>query len=145
MTPKNFNFQKTFYSKNYSYFNDQKNASNFFGCWKVKYVPILCLYFWGPKQWEGTISKKRRSFHWFSRNSELEATWISLIGWPHKTSSMYVYYANWQNLIDSENIFAPSILNSRLDFEILFKLVFISLFFGKLKTPQFTFDIFWPL
>ena len=22
MTPKNFNFQKTFYSKNYSYFND---------------------------------------------------------------------------------------------------------------------------
>ena len=42
-----------------------------------------------PKQWEGTISKKRRSFHWFSRNSELEATWISLIGWPHKTSIYY--------------------------------------------------------
>ena len=43
------------------------------------------------KQWEGTISKKRRLFHWFSRNSELEATWISLIGWPHKTSSIYVH------------------------------------------------------
>ena len=43
-----------------------------------------------PKQWEGTISKKRRSFHWFSCNSELEVTWISLIGWPHKTSSTYL-------------------------------------------------------
>ena len=42
-----------------------------------------------PKQWEGTISKKRRPFHWFSRNSELEATWISLIGWPHKMSITY--------------------------------------------------------
>ena len=49
MTPKNFNFQKSFYRKNYSYFNDQKNAPNFFGCLKVKYLwPILCLYFWGP-------------------------------------------------------------------------------------------------
>ena len=35
------------------------------------------------EQWEGTISKKRRLFHWFSRNSELKATWISLIGWPN--------------------------------------------------------------
>ena len=26
-------------------------------------------------------------FHWFSCNSDLEATWISLIGWPHKTSN----------------------------------------------------------
>ena len=42
------------------------------------------------EQWEGTISKKRRLFHWFSRNSELEATWISLIGWPRKTSTTYV-------------------------------------------------------
>ena len=39
-----------------------------------------------PKQWEGIISKKRRLFYWVSRNFELEATWISLIGWPHKTS-----------------------------------------------------------
>ena len=43
-----------------------------------------------PKQWEGTISKKRRLFHWFSRNSELEATWIILIWWPQKTSKHYV-------------------------------------------------------
>ena len=28
---------------------------------------------------------KRRSFRWFLRNSELEGTWISLIGWPQKT------------------------------------------------------------
>ena len=38
----------------------------------------------------GTVSKKRRSFHWFSRNSELEATWVSLISWPHKMSNKYV-------------------------------------------------------
>ena len=42
------------------------------------------------EQWEGTISKKRRLFQWFSRNSELEATWINLIGWPHKTSNAHV-------------------------------------------------------
>ena len=40
------------------------------------------------KQWEGKILKKRGSFHWFSGNSELETTWISLIGWPHKTSNI---------------------------------------------------------
>ena len=34
--------------------------------------------------------KKKRSFRWFSCNSEVEATWTSLIGWPHKTSSIYV-------------------------------------------------------
>ena len=40
------------------------------------------------EQWEGAISKKRRLFCWFSQNSELETTWISLIGWLHKTSSV---------------------------------------------------------
>ena len=42
------------------------------------------------QKWEGMILKKKRLFHWLSSNSEVEATWISLIGWPHKTSSMYV-------------------------------------------------------
>ena len=37
------------------------------------------------------ISKKTRSFRWFSSNSEVEATWASLIGWPHKTSTTYVH------------------------------------------------------
>ena len=46
-----------------------------------------------PKQWEGTISKQWRSFHWFSLNSELEATWINLIGWPHKASILEHAYA----------------------------------------------------
>ena len=35
------------------------------------------------------ILKKARSFCWFSSNSEVEAPWTSLIGWPHKTSTMY--------------------------------------------------------
>ena len=41
------------------------------------------------QKWEGMISKKRRSLCWFSRNSEVEATWISLIGWPHKMSTIH--------------------------------------------------------
>ena len=36
------------------------------------------------QKWEG------RLFHWFSSNSEVEATWTSLIGWPHKTSILYL-------------------------------------------------------
>ena len=39
------------------------------------------------QKWEGMILKKTRSF---SSNSEVEATWFCLIGWPHKTSSKYV-------------------------------------------------------
>ena len=35
------------------------------------------------------ISKKRRSFHWLSCNSKLEAAWISLIGRTHKTSTIH--------------------------------------------------------
>ena len=42
------------------------------------------------QKWEGMILKKTRSFRWFFGNSEVEATWASLIGWPHKTSIIYV-------------------------------------------------------
>ena len=38
----------------------------------------------GNNFWE-----KRLSW-WFSHNSEVEATWTSLIGWPHKTSTTYI-------------------------------------------------------
>ena len=33
---------------------------------------------------------KSMSFHQYSRNSDVETTWISLIGSHHKTSNMYV-------------------------------------------------------
>ena len=39
---------------------------------------------------EGTKKIKSTSFHQYSWNSEVETTWISLIGWHHKTSSTYV-------------------------------------------------------
>ena len=39
--------------------------------------------FWGPAEIEGMILKKTRLFCWVSSNSELEATWTSLIGWRH--------------------------------------------------------------
>ena len=60
--------------------------------------------FWGfSKQWEGTISKTIRLFHWFSRNSE--ATWISLIRLPHKRSTVEFYAI--EN-IDKKTCFASS-------------------------------------
>ena len=31
---------------------------------------------------------KKKSFCWFSSNSEVETTWASLICWPHKTSNI---------------------------------------------------------
>ena len=40
---------------------------------------------------EGTKKMKSMSFHQYSWNSEVETTWISLIGWHHKTSSRYVH------------------------------------------------------
>ena len=39
---------------------------------------------------EGTKKIKSMSFHQYSWNSEVETTWISLIGWHHKTSTKYV-------------------------------------------------------
>ena len=36
---------------------------------------------------EGTKKIKSTSFHQYSWNFEVETTWISLIGWQHKTSS----------------------------------------------------------
>ena len=42
------------------------------------------------QKWEGMILMKRMSFCWFLRNSEVEASWISLIRWPHKGSNTQV-------------------------------------------------------
>ena len=36
---------------------------------------------------EGMKKMKSMSFHQYSWNSEVETTWISLIGWHHKTST----------------------------------------------------------
>ena len=41
---------------------------------------------------EGMKKIKSMLFHQYSWNSEVETTWISLIGWPHKTSNKYVLY-----------------------------------------------------
>ena len=40
---------------------------------------------------EGTKKIKSTSFHQYSWNSEVETTWISLIGWHHKTSIIYLF------------------------------------------------------
>ena len=44
---------------------------------------ILTIYFW---------KFKSSSFHQYSWSSEVETTWISLIGWPHRTSINYLPY-----------------------------------------------------
>ena len=44
---------------------------------------------------EGTKKIKSMSFHQYSWISEVETTWISLIGWHHKTSSIYLSNTTW--------------------------------------------------
>ena len=39
---------------------------------------------------EGMKKIKKMLFHQYSWKSEVEKTWISLIGWPHKTSTILV-------------------------------------------------------
>ena len=59
-------------------------------------MPTLCSYFWGPTTSGGEKKIKPRSFHQYSWNSEVEITWISLIGWHRKTSSEYTSKAQYQ-------------------------------------------------
>ena len=53
---------------------------------------MFIFYFWSSQflrllqQVEGTKKIKPKSFHQYSWNSEVDTTWISLIGRPHKTS-----------------------------------------------------------
>ena len=51
------------------------------------------------QKWEGMSLKKTRSFQWFLSNSEVEATWASLIGWPHKTSNTQVGRIRWVEIL----------------------------------------------
>ena len=49
-----------------------------------------CLRLLRPcRKWRGWKKIKSTSFHQYSWNSEVETTWISLIGWHHKTSNTY--------------------------------------------------------
>ena len=53
---------------------------------------------------EGMKKIKSTSFHQYSWYSEVETTWISLIGWHHKTSTACVLYWEpriWVNMIKS--------------------------------------------
>ena len=52
----------------------------------------------------GIKKLKSRSFHQYSWNTEVETTWISLIGWAHKTSSIYLLISNKKmDLIHNKN------------------------------------------
>ena len=54
-------FKKHFTAKITLILMIKKNASNFFGCWKVKYLwTILCLYIWGPKAMRGNNFKEKK-------------------------------------------------------------------------------------
>ena len=49
---------------------------------------------------EGMKKIKSMLFHQYSWNSEVETTWISLIGWHHKTSSIFFDIINlWKYCI----------------------------------------------
>ena len=47
-------------------------------------------------------------FHQYSWNSEVETTWISLIDWPHKTSTQQSWPFQKQNQQTSNLCFPPS-------------------------------------
>ena len=49
---------------------------------------------------EGTKKIKSKSFHQYSWNSEVETIWISLIGWHHKTSTIYIPKQNRSGVVE---------------------------------------------
>ena len=60
---------------------------------KTTLILMILLYvctYEALQKWEGMILKKTRSFFQLSCNSEEVTVWTSLIGWPHKTSIIYV-------------------------------------------------------
>ena len=42
------------------------------------------------------VKNKNNIFHELSWNSEVETSWISLIGWPYKMSNTYVISVSWR-------------------------------------------------
>ena len=72
------------------------------------------------------------SFHQYSWNSEVETTWISLIGWPQKMSSLYVFLLCWLNS-------APLLL-STCCFEIA-NILSIHFFLTSVNTKNFKLQI----
>ena len=62
MTPKNFNFQKTFYRKNYSYFNDLKNTPDFFEGPRRFRGPQKSEKFYFSKHTKTSVDHKFKSF-----------------------------------------------------------------------------------
>ena len=48
---------------------------------------------------EGTKKIKSMSLHQYSWNSEVEKTWISLIDWHHKTSTIHVGMYAWLHVV----------------------------------------------
>ena len=62
----------------------------------LRFWSCHCLRLLRPcNKWRGQKKIKPKSFLQYSWNSEVETTWISLIGWPHKTSRTYCacYYS----------------------------------------------------
>ena len=62
--------------------------------------------------------QKRRSFHWFSHNYELEATWISLIGWPHKTSTVLMCGGHNHRYLNADDQWSLHVFTSMLNIQI---------------------------
>ena len=65
----------------------------------------MCSSFWGPTKSRRNQKIILRWFQLYSWNSEVETTWISLIGWPHRTSNVYVQIWNLIfPLVDNHNV-----------------------------------------
>ena len=74
--------------------------------WKWKYVGVMkfwsCIFSSGQKNHIGEILGHQYAY-WYSWNSKVEKTWISLIVWPHKMSSIYVQFTAQSEFLIQSN------------------------------------------
>ena len=91
MTLRNFNF---IYCKKLLLIQWLKKCLQLFWMLESKLVVIYFMFvLLRPRRNDREqFQRKRRAFHWFSSNSEVEATWASLISWPHKTSNIIMKF-----------------------------------------------------
>ena len=109
---------------------------------------------------EGTKKIKSTSFHPYSWNSEVETTWISSVGWHHKTSTMYCANKRvdghwfcwlfwWKTEIENTYCNLATFLNSLVKNIILFSELVcpIGQFFPFLwiRSSEFSFQHCWML
>ena len=76
----------------------------------------------GPKKIKSML------FHQYSWNSEVETTWIILIGWPHKTSIRMLWMILTRHLMGSTDQADPSCFYLRISWILMERIMMLFLF-----------------